>query len=62
MLADLCEVDRRHDPVAVGHWADEAEVDLALHERRAVVPDHLLDGIADDAEQLVLGTGRTRPS
>src|SRR5256885_11715162 len=54
VLADVGERDGRHDPVAVGGGADEAEVDLAHHERRAVVLDHLLDRIADDPEQLVL--------
>src|SRR2546425_772300 len=53
--ADLGERDGVHDPVAVGRRADEAEVDLAHHERRAIVLDHLLDRVADDAEQLVLG-------
>src|SRR5207302_7510547 len=55
VIADVGQRDGRHDPVAVGGGADEAEVDLAHHEGRAVVLDHLLDRIADDPEQLVLG-------
>ena len=39
---------------AVGGRPDEPEMDLAHHERGAVVPDHLLDRVADDAEELVL--------
>src|SRR5712691_9308786 len=55
VLADVGQRDGGHDAVAVGRGADEAEVDFTHHERGAVVPDHLLDRPADDAEQLVLG-------
>src|SRR5262245_10618593 len=55
MLADLGQIDRGHDPIAVRGRADEAEVDLTHDERGAIVPDHLLDRVADDPEELVLG-------
>src|SRR5262249_321333 len=50
VFADLGQGDGRHDPVTVGRGADEPEVDLAHHERRPIVLDHLLDREADDPE------------
>ena len=54
-LAYLGQRDRGGDAVAVGRGADEAEVDFAHHEGGAVTADHLVDGVADGAEELVLG-------
>src|SRR5262249_53579011 len=53
-VAHLGQGDRVHDAVTVGGRPDEPEVDLAHHERGAVVLDHLLDRVADDPKELVL--------
>src|ERR1700694_5964936 len=60
VLADVRERDRGHDAITVRRRSDEAEVDLAHHERRPVVLDHLLDRIAEGPEQLVLGVVEPR--